>query len=110
MSRRGVVTTLLAVESEYHSYCFYFDRGYIPIDIAHVEDLTDVARDLGVAADELDLDTGLTEVGAHGEVGNSGDHGNGGGNVVEDTTATRLGEGETGEDHGGDEHHRADGL
>lgn len=56
-----------------------------PVDVSDVVDLTEVAANLGVAALELDGDGGPTQVGGHGEVGNGSDHGDAGGDVVENT-------------------------
>jgi len=65
---------------------------------------------LGIASHELRLDTSLAQISAHGEVGDSGHHGDRGGDVVEDTVSARDGVGHAHEDEGGGEHHSADGL
>lgn len=82
----------------------------IPINIANVEDLAEIARDLGTGSDELRLDTRLSQVGAHSEIGDSCNHGDRSGDVVEDTVGTGLSEGQASESDGRNEHHRADGL
>lgn len=68
------------------------------------------ARNLWVAAGELDGDGSLTKVGTHGEVGNSGDHGDGSGNIMEDAMGARLGEGKADKDEGRDGHNGSDSL
>ena len=78
-------------------------------DISHVEDLTVRAPDDRVVARELDIDGGPAEVATHGEVGNRCNHGDGGGDVVEDTVLARLRQGETDEDEGRDGHDSRDG-
>ena len=88
-----------------------FCRFHVPVDVSHIEDLTDVTRNLGIViAHEFNLNPSLAQVGAHGEVGDSCDHGDGSSNVVEDTVSAWLGEGETGKDEGRDKHHRAHSL
>jgi len=62
-----------------------------PINVTNIEDLTVQACDLGVAADELDGSWCPANVGGHAEVGDGGDHGDTGGDVVEDTVLARLG-------------------
>lgn len=82
--------------------------GDEPVDVADVEDLTVDTADNGVVAHELNIDRGPTKVGGHGEVGDSGDHGNGSGDVVEDTVLARLGDTQTKEDEGASSHDSAD--
>jgi hypothetical protein len=83
--------------------------GDEPIDVADVEDLTVDTADLRhVRSAELNIDGGPAEVGSHREVGNSGDHGDGSGDVVEDTVLTRLGHTQAQEDEGGSSHGSAD--
>lgn len=59
--------------------------GDDPIDVSNVVDFTVDTGDLGVTSQELDVDGCPAQVGGHGEVGNGGDHGDGCGDVVEDT-------------------------
>jgi hypothetical protein len=75
----------------------------------YVEDLTVETANLGVVADELDGNAGPAKVGGHGEVGDGGNHGDHGGDVVEDTVLTRLGEGKTHEGNGRRDHDGGDG-
>jgi hypothetical protein len=80
-----------------------------PIDVADIEDLTvDTANLSHVGSLELNIDGGPAEVGSHGEVGDSSDHGNGSSNVVEDAVLTGLGHTETQEDEGRSSHDGAD--
>ncbi len=51
--------------------------GDEPIDVSDVEDFTVHARDLGIGALELDLNSGVSQVGCHCEVGDGGDEGDG---------------------------------
>lgn len=81
-----------------------------PIDVAHVEDRAVGTVDLPVGALKLDADGGEAQVGAHGEVGNGCDQGDGGGDVVEDAVGARFGECESPEDEGRDKHDCSDGL
>ena len=64
----------------------------LPVNVANVEDLTNGAGDLGIGTDEFSTDTSLSQVGAHSEVSDTGDHGDSSGNVVEKAVGTRLGE------------------
>ncbi len=64
----------------------------LPVDVAHVEDLTKGAGHLGIGTDELRADASLSQVGAHGEVSDTSDHGDSSGNVVEESVCARLGE------------------
>jgi len=82
----------------------------LPVDVSHIEDLPDAARDLGVGADEFRGDTSLTQISTHGEVGDGGDHGDACGDVMEDAVWPWLGEGEASEGDGGGKHDGADGL
>lgn len=81
-----------------------------PVYISNIEDLTKVPRDLRIGPNELGFDTRLSQVCTHSEVGDGCDHGDRGGDVVENTVGARLGERETSEGDGRDEHHRADSL
>ena len=72
-------------------------RICIPINVSNVEDLTEIASDLGVGAHELRLDASLSQVGAHGEVGDGRDHRDGGSDVMEDTVRARLRKGQASE-------------
>jgi len=81
------------------------NREYQP----HVEDLTVETAHLGVVADELDGNTGPAKVGSHGKVRDGGNHGDHGGDVVEDTVLTRLGEGKTHEGDGRSDHDSSHG-
>jgi len=76
------------------------NEKYIP----HVEDLTVETANLRVVANELDGNASPSKVGSHGEVGNGRDHGDHGGDVVEDTVLTRLGEGKAHEGDGRSDH------
>jgi len=64
---------------------------YLPIDVSNVENLTEVSMDLRVAPHELRLDTSLSQIGAHGEVSDGGNHGNGCRDIVEETVGARFG-------------------
>lgn len=87
MSKSGVVMTLFSLNKP----CLITNVN-IPINIANVEDLAERARHLGVASDELRFDTRLSQVGAHSKIGDSCDHSDRSGDVVEDTVGTRLSE------------------
>ena len=63
----------------------------LPIDVSNIENLTEIARHFGVCANELRLDASLAQIGAHGKVCNCCNHGDGCGNVMEDSMGTRLG-------------------
>ena len=63
-----------------------------PVDVANIEDLTKGAGNLGVGTDEFRTDASLSQIGTHGEVGNTGDQSDGSGNVVEEAMCTRHGE------------------
>jgi len=58
--------------------------GNEPIDVANVEDLAEGTSNLGVATKELDFNGGEAKVGAHREVGDTGDEDYTSGDVVED--------------------------
>ena len=64
----------------------------LPVNVANVEDLTKSAGNLGVGTDEFRANASLSQVGAHGEVSDTGDHGDSSGDVVEETVWARLGE------------------
>ena len=66
--------------------------------------------DFGAAPHELGLDTRLTEIGAHGEVSDRSDHGDGSGDVVEDSVRAWLGIRQAHEDQSRREHDCADSL
>jgi len=84
--------------------------GDEPINVADIEDLTVHTANLRhVGSGELDIDRGPAEVGSHGEVGNSGDHGDGSSDVVEDAVLARLGHAQAQEDKGGSSHNSAYG-
>ena len=87
-SSSGVVMTLIMSAQPFSSKTGSRDT---PVDISNVEDFTKIARHLGVAAHELGFDASLPQIGAHGEIRNGSDHGDGGRDVVEDTMRTRLG-------------------
>lgn len=82
--------------------------GDDPIDVSDVVDLTVDSANLGVVAQELDVDWGPSQVRAHGEVCNGSDHGHRCGDVVEDTVLARLGLSKTSERKSGNSHHSAD--
>ena len=56
-----------------------------------IEDLAVETSNFRVATDELDSNTSPAKVRGHGKVSNRGNHGNGGGDVVEDAVLARLG-------------------
>ena len=58
---------------------------------------------------ELNHDRSPAQVGTHSEVCNGGDHGDRGGDVVEDTMGSRLSQSESDEGDGGNCHDSADG-
>ena len=58
-----------------------------PIDVSHVEDLTECATDLGIRAEELDLDRSEAEIRTHGEVRDSSDENNTRSDVMEDSVS-----------------------
>lgn len=55
-----------------------------PVNIANIKDLPVDAADFGIGTDELDGDGCLSQIGAHGEVGDGGHQGDGRGDVVKD--------------------------
>lgn len=82
--------------------------GDEPVNVAHVEDLTVETANHRVAALPLNHDAGPAEVRSHGEVGDGSDHGDSGGDVVEDTVLARFGGSEADEAHGRDHHDGCD--
>jgi hypothetical protein len=84
-------------------------RSDDPINVSHVEDLADVSSDLRITTLEFNLNTGPAKVGCHGEVSNGCNHGDGCGDVVEDTLLARLPEGQPHEGKGRDHHDRRHG-
>ena len=106
VSSSGVVTNLALILAHTLHQSFTFIAS-LPVDVSNVKDLAVTAHqstDLGVTADEFDRDGSLAETGAHGEVCNGGHEGDGGGNVMEDTVTTRLGEGQAHEGERGGRH------
>jgi len=84
----------------------------VPVNVSNVEDFpisTLKTTDLWVVTDEFDWDTGLTEVGAHAEVGDGSDQGDSGGDIMEETVGTRPGEGQAHEGERCNDHDGADG-
>jgi len=59
-----------------------------PVNVSNIEDLTVVTANLRVAAVEFNTNRSVTQVRGHGEVSNGGGKGNGGSDVVEDTSAS----------------------
>jgi hypothetical protein len=84
-------------------------RSDDPVDVADIVDGAVYTTDDGVAALELDGDGCEAQVGTHGKVGNASDKDDGGSDVVEDTVAAVLAEGESKEGKAGDAHGGADG-
>ena len=107
MSNNGVVMTLESRQQDSMSGTFPTN---IPVDVANIEDLSKGARNLRIGTDELWTNTRLAQIGAHGEISDGGDHGDTGGDVVEETVCARLGEGEANEGESGDNHHSANSL
>lgn len=64
----------------------------LPVNVSNVEDLTKVAGNLGVGTDEFGANSSLSQVSAHGEVRDTGHHGDRSGNVVEEAVCARHGE------------------
>lgn len=91
-SRRGVVITL--EKRQLDAEQSHLGPRCVPVDISHIEDFTKLAGHLGIRPDEFGLDTSLAEVGAHSEVRDGSNHGNGGSDIVEDSMWARLGEGQ----------------
>lgn len=90
MSSNGVVMTLI-LSAHIQGIP---SRSTLPIDVADVEDLAEIARDLGVIRSyEFRLDAGLSQISSHGEISDCSDHGNRSRDVVKDTVRARLGEG-----------------
>ena len=113
MSRRGVVMTLLSFHVSRLNLLVIVSTTciYIPVNVSHIEDLAEHARNLGVVvSDEFHLNASLAKIGAHGEIGNGSDHGDGSSDVVEHAVGARLGKGETGKDQSRGEHHGANRL
>ena len=82
----------------------------LPIDVADVEDFTKTAGNLGIGTYKFRTNASLSQVGTHGEVSNTSDHGDRSGDVVEEPMGARLSEGKAHECNGGGEHHGADRL
>ena len=80
-----------------------------PIDVANVVDLPVGPAHDGVVALVLDGDGREAQVGAHGEVSDGGDEGDGGGDVVEDALLAGLPRREAHKDEGRGRHARAHG-
>ena len=83
-------------------------RGDEPVDVANVVDLAVNPSNLRVATDELDIDWRPAQMRSHCEVRDSGDHGDGGSDVVEDAMCAWLHQGEGDEGDGSASHHRSD--
>ena len=83
----------MTLESSHQSQrCTQSDDSYLPVNVAHIEDGAVSAVNTRVAPRKLDGDGGKAEVGTHGEIGDGGYHCHQGGDVVEDTMGTGLGE------------------
>lgn len=63
--------------------------------IADIKDLTHVTSDLGVGARELNLDRSPAEIGSLREVGNGGDQGQSGKQVVKESLGSRFQKGQS---------------
>lgn len=62
----------------------------IPVDVANIEDLALEALNYSIVAHKFDIDWCPAQMGGHGVIGDRGDHGNAGRDVVEDTLIARL--------------------
>jgi hypothetical protein len=82
-------------------------HGDEPVNVSNIEDLAHIAVNPGRAAQELDFDSGPTQVGAHAEVGDGSDQAQRGIEVVEKALAAGLEEGMDHEGEGREAHHRA---
>ena len=82
----------------------------LPIDVADIKDFTNATGNLRIGTYKFRTNASLSQVGAHGEVGNTSDHGDSSSDVVEEPMRARLSEGKANERKGGDDHHGADGL
>jgi hypothetical protein len=80
-----------------------------PINIPDVENLSHIATDLGISAEELDLDGGPAKIAAHTEVCDGGDQADRDVEVVEQALGAWLEEGEAHKGEGGEGHHSGDG-
>jgi hypothetical protein len=80
-----------------------------PIDVSDIEDLTHIASHLRVAALELNLDGGPTQIAAHAKVRDRSDQRDTGGDVVEDALIAGLSERQAHERKGGSSHNSCDG-
>ena len=58
--------------------------------MAHIKDLSNSASYLWVASPKLDGDARPAKVGCHGEVSDSGNHRNAGGDVVKDACMSKI--------------------
>ena len=81
-----------------------------PVDVSNVEDLAIVASNKVALTMEFNHDRSPAQVGTHGEVCYGGDHGDRGGDIVENTICSWLSQSEADEDHGGNYHDSADGI
>lgn len=83
--------------------------GDNPINVASIENSTIGTGHLGVTAVKLNWNRGHSQVGAHSEIGNAGDHADSSGDIVEDTLSARLPRSKSEEHDGGKPHKGADG-
>jgi hypothetical protein len=80
-----------------------------PVDISNVEDLAIIARNEVASTMELNHNRSPAQVGTHSEVCDGGDHGDRGGDIVENSMGSWLSQSESDEDDGGNRHDSADG-
>ena len=86
------------------------DSINVPVNVSDIEDFAQVPRDLRVTSHVFRLDASLSKICSHCKVCDGGDHGDGGGDIMEDAVGTRLAVGETDKDQCRHEHCRADSL
>lgn len=83
-----------------------------PVDVSHIENLAGTVSkvgpgDGGVIPMKLNDNRGLAQVGSHAVISNGGHHGDGGGDVVEDSVRPWFGEGHANENKGRSGHEGA---
>lgn len=88
--RRSGVVIALCHMSVIHSCLSVSGAGHPPVNVSNVKDLTVLAMHKRVGSEPFHLNGSPTQVRAHAEIGNGGNHGDGGGDVVEDAVGARF--------------------
>lgn len=85
--------------------CVFMD---LPIDVSGVKDLSVDPADNGVTAKELDIDGRPSQIGAHCEIGDAGNHTQATGEVEEHSICARLHSAQSKDSEASEAHHGAD--